>query len=576
MILSWDKTFWLIALLAGVLFFAGLGAYPLTDRDEGEYASTAASMRQSGDYIIPTLNGRNYIEKPILIFWLVAGSQSVLGANEFATRLPSTAAAMALLIAFGLLLKRTTGRPDLAAIAVGLLAFCPLFTLVARACMTDTILTLFTTVSLLAFFIATETPPGRDRLWYCLSWACLSLGFLTKGPVAVAVILPAACAYALLQRCFIPTLLRSSLPLGAVIFLLINLPWFVMAFQRLGWEFWNGFFMSQNAKRFSSALLGHGGGPFYYIPVFLLGAFPCSAAGAPGLWLAFKGNPPELRKNDILRRLAFFSAISLLVVFIVFSAAATKLPHYILPAFPFLSVLAACFMLRICEEGGEGRHAGLLRFFWTLLCALCGGVAAAALAAPMVVTKFWGSIERLIRFDSSEYALTAAPPQLGALPVMLALCVGVMPFAVLWIKRGYGGKGAALAMCGGGMFACAIGIVCGVTALMPMHKPALAMVEDVKGKLGGGVEVVTYGLWKPTLFFYMGRDMKRFRYSEDDDFEDLKDLLASDKPVFVLTRAAAWKKLSTMSSARQLKRYDGYLLCGNPATASKWGSGAGN
>ncbi|MBI4833155.1 MAG: hypothetical protein HY801_16690, partial [Candidatus Lindowbacteria bacterium] len=390
-----------------------------------------------------------------------------------------------------------------------------------------------------------------------------------KGPVAVAVILPTACVYALLQRRFIQILLRCSLLLGALIFLLINLPWFWMAFHRLGIEFWNGFFVSQNATRFFSVLLGHGGGPLYYVPVLLLGAFPCSAAGIPALWFAMKRNPSELWRQDVGRRLVLLSVTAVAVVVVVFSIAATKLPHYILPAFPFFALLGGYLLLEF-DQTGQAENKGLRRVFWILLVVLCAGCALAALATPVVAEHYWTSLERLIRPDSSEYAFTAKPPLLGLLPFLLSAAFTIIALGACISRKLYGYKGVGLAICAGGLLACGIGVVAGVTALMPMHKPAITMAKDVEGKLGGGAEVVTYGLWKPTLFYYMNRKIKRFRFSEEDDFEDLKDLLASGRPVFVMTRKTLWSRIAEMPGSLQIASYEGYLLCGNQAAMERW------
>src|SRR4029077_1472703 len=73
-----------------LIFFAcffGLGAYPLLDHNEGMYAAIARDMLRNGDFIIPHLNGLPYIEKPPLLYWLMAASMAVFGQNEFAVRL---------------------------------------------------------------------------------------------------------------------------------------------------------------------------------------------------------------------------------------------------------------------------------------------------------------------------------------------------------------------------------------------------------------------------------------------------------------------------------------------------------
>ena len=102
------KLLWLIIIAAGVLYFAGLGSYYLTDRDEGEYASTTAYMQKNHDYVIPKLNGQYYLEKPILVFWAILGSEKVFGDNAFAIRFPGALSALLVLIFMGYGRNRVT------------------------------------------------------------------------------------------------------------------------------------------------------------------------------------------------------------------------------------------------------------------------------------------------------------------------------------------------------------------------------------------------------------------------------------------------------------------------------------
>src|SRR5512143_3079590 len=85
-----------VLLLIGIgiaLFFFNLGARDLWEPDETRYAVVAREMKETGNWILPHLNGEVYAEKPPLFFWLVNLSTSFLGVNnEFTNRLPSALA----------------------------------------------------------------------------------------------------------------------------------------------------------------------------------------------------------------------------------------------------------------------------------------------------------------------------------------------------------------------------------------------------------------------------------------------------------------------------------------------------
>ena len=76
----------LILLLALAIVLLGLGNYGLYEPHEGHFAMVGREMVLRDDWI--TLNGAPYLNKPPLLYWLIAMSTTVLGTNEFAARLP--------------------------------------------------------------------------------------------------------------------------------------------------------------------------------------------------------------------------------------------------------------------------------------------------------------------------------------------------------------------------------------------------------------------------------------------------------------------------------------------------------
>ncbi|MCF8031760.1 MAG: glycosyltransferase family 39 protein [Desulfarculaceae bacterium] len=556
----------LVLAVAAALLLAGLGDMPLTDRDEGEYAAAVASMRARGDWLVPTLNGKLYLEKPILVYWAMAGSQALLGDNEAAARLPSALAGFLLVLVVGLAAWRAGGRPSLGALAAAALAFSPLLVLVSRACLTDALLSLWTTLALLWVWWALEQAPGRGGKWWLLAWAALGLGFLTKGPVALAVVLPSAGIYALAQGRLARALKEARWLWGLVIFLVINLPWYGLVWFKLGDTFVDAFFVSQNLRRFSETLLGHGGGLFYYLPVLLIGAFPFAALALPELGRALGQNLRALRQKDPLAGLHMLSAISLLVVLVVFSIAATKQINYVLPALPFLALLAGCSLDRLSRGEIGGRLARPV--FWGLLW-LGGGLLVLALAAvPAGLPLFWEKIQASIRFDSSEYALPLAAPVMILWPLLAALLAGVAAYGATWAWRRGRGAAASWALAGGAALFCGVVFL----GLLPqaagsIQTPAKQLAREVERRVDTSADVVTYGLWKPSLIYYTERNLPRFH---TDQLGELSKALAAGKPVYVLSRVRLRDRLLSSPGFVVLQERGGYLLGGNEAAARIW------
>ena len=565
-ILAWVLV---LAAVAG-LFLANLGGMALSDRDEGEYAAAVGEMLRSHDLMVPTLNGRHYLEKPILVFWAVAAGRALGLEGELAARLPSALAAMLLALFLSWLAWRVWRKPSWAALAAAAFAFTPLAALVGRACLTDMLLALFTTLSLGFFFLATEAETLFERRWYLAAWAALGLGFLTKGPVALAVVLPTAGIYALWQRRLWEILKRAQIHWGLLIFLLINGPWFGWVFYRLGGEFWRAFFVSQNLRRFSEVLLGHGGGFFYYLPVIVFGAFPFFFPALVELGAALARNPRQARQADPGARLALLSALAVLVVLVVFSLAATKQINYILPALPFLALLAGRFLGRLLEGEAPGRLAGAV-CKWGLV--ISAGLLALALAAvPAGLPVFWDRVLASIRPDSSEYALPLKAPLLLWWPLAgmaLAAALGALAW---WAWRA--GKRGLLAW---GVSACAA-LFCAVLmlGLLPsasrvIQEPAKQMAGELRQRAGDQSLVVSFGLWKPSLLYYLDREIPRVR---SDQADRLAAELKRPEPVFVLSRVRLLPELEQVPGFGEIARYGGYLLGGNPAARQRWQAAA--
>src|SRR3989344_4040646 len=99
MIISPNRAGFIILIFAIFLFFFRLGYFPFLDYDEATYALVFSESRQSGDFLTFTRRGQLEIDKPPLLYWLMAGSVELLGENEFAMRLP--AAFFGLMAIFG-------------------------------------------------------------------------------------------------------------------------------------------------------------------------------------------------------------------------------------------------------------------------------------------------------------------------------------------------------------------------------------------------------------------------------------------------------------------------------------------
>ena len=166
----------LVLVLGFATFSAGLRATPLIDWDEATYAEVAHEAITNHNYADFTWNGRPYLKKPPLLFWLMAASFKAFGESELAARLPSVIAGLGTLTLIYFGAADTAGRLAGALAAVIPLSF---YFFVARGgseCATDPPLIFFTTLSIWSLLRA-----RFNRKWLALSGVACGLAVLSKG-----------------------------------------------------------------------------------------------------------------------------------------------------------------------------------------------------------------------------------------------------------------------------------------------------------------------------------------------------------------------------------------------------------
>ncbi len=327
-----------LALVAGGLLFPNL-SYPLMEPDEGRYAEIAREMVRSGDWVVPTLNHQAYLDKPPLFYWLAAGCLRLFGAHTWVVRLVPSLAAFVLILATYLLGRRIVGGRA-AFLAALLLSLTAGLVHCGRFLILDSLLTLFVSLSLFAAYQAVRRPRLRWR-WWLTAGVCCGLGVLTKGPVALVLFLPPVAAHAWLHRGAARLSLRRWLALGGVA-LAVAVPWYAAIAVRDP-AFARYFFIEQNVRRFLSEDY-HASPAWFYLPVVLVGCLPWVGLLFPaGAFLLSRDRGVRSLRTPALGFFLLWAGWCLLF----FSLSRGKLPPYILPALPALTMLVGCYLERL-------------------------------------------------------------------------------------------------------------------------------------------------------------------------------------------------------------------------------------
>ncbi|MCF7975020.1 MAG: phospholipid carrier-dependent glycosyltransferase [Phycisphaerae bacterium] len=361
-----------LLLILGYLmvYILPLGVRPLVIPDETRYAQMGREILDSGDWIVPHLNGLRYFEKPILGHWAHAISLKVLGNHAFAARLPSALAAGVTAVLLLVLVSRFGGGPSLGLLCAGFFLTCIEVFIVGTLCVLDSLLALFVTGAMVAFFFAYHADTAaRKRAYAVLFGLCCGLAFLTKGLLGVVIPGVAIVPFLIWQRR--THQLFRHLWLVIVTFLAVAAPWLILI-QRREPDFWHYFFWVEHVERFLKPGTGQHQQPFwYFIPVLVGGCFPWTLLLVPaGLGLRKLDDPDGLLK---------YAICWLVFPFLFFSASGGKLATYILPCFVPLALLLGKGLWTYCQSGTAVHFKGALRNGAILSFLLAIGIAATQL-----------------------------------------------------------------------------------------------------------------------------------------------------------------------------------------------------
>lgn len=366
-----------MAIVFAAVFFGSLFSPPLLDDADTTHAEAAREMFVSGDFVTLHVNGVRYLEKSPLPYWLVALSYSVFGVNEYATRLPMAISVFLLgllALAWG---RRAFGERAgiYAALFVYTSAGVYLFT---RILIPDVLLSLLIAASLYFFLTALE-PGGKTWRWYA-GYACVALGVLTKGLIALAFPGGTAVLYLAVTGDWRRWREFRLLP-GTVLFLAIAAPWHILAgLRNPGGEGHHGFFwfyfVNEHYLRFLGRRYPHDYNKLpaaLYWSLHLVWLFPWSLYLPAMIRTSLRLRREELASQTVLpwrmvRGRRDFAARSRLLCWIlaglvlVFFAISTNQEYYTLPAYLPLLLLLADGIAR-CERDDTDRevHRGWLR-----------------------------------------------------------------------------------------------------------------------------------------------------------------------------------------------------------------------
>ena len=469
----------LVIMFAALVAGAGLFSLPPLDRDESRFAQASAQMLETGDAIAIRFQHRERNKKPGGAYWLQAASVSAFSSVEarqiWAYRIPSVIgvifAAIFTFLAGHRLYDERTGF-----LAALLIASAPVVAAEATIAKADGVLLALVCLAQYAFieFYAAHKD-GRRVGWAATLtfWTAHGAAILVKGPIALMISALTGLSLAISER-RIGWAFRIRPFIGIAIILAMVAPWAWAIHNATDGRFFADAVGGDMLGKVFEAQERHAGPPGYH--AFLVwGLFwPAAALIGPGLAHLWRDRA-DWRAQFLLGWIV--------PSWIVFEIAATKLPHYVMPLYPALAIVAAHAVLK------DGRAQTTLRKLGAIV---YGGIG--LLFAALIV---------------------AAPKLLDSAPVasIYYAVAAAIAAAALWIAgefwRGRAYRGAVLAAALAGLYAWAM------MALTLPRMDALTVSPQISAALDeadlhpikdGGRTVALAGYSEPSAVFLIGTD----------------------------------------------------------------------
>ena len=371
-----EKNKYLICFAAiGIVYFFNL-FIDIMEVDAAQYASISREMSKSGSYLQVFEHGRDYLDKPPLLFWMASISIRIFGASNWAYKIPAL-----LIIIIGI--YSTFGFAKLwygsqkAKIAALILCTTQAFFLITNDVRTDGILTGFVMLAVwqLSLFLK------NNRLIHLLTGSlALGAAMLSKGPVGMVIVAFAIGGDLLLKRQF-KQLFKVQWLILLLVVAVTLLPMCYGLYQQFdlhpekevyglkgpsGLKF---FFWTQSFGRITGASSWNNhSGIFYFFQTILWDFQPWILFLIPALFSKFRNLFKFRFKGPDTSE--YMTLCGFVLTFAVLSMSSYKLPHYIFPLFPFIAIITADYIVAMAERPGKFMnflsrfHIGFIHLFF--------------------------------------------------------------------------------------------------------------------------------------------------------------------------------------------------------------------
>ena len=489
----------LVALLAGL---PALMLLPPLDRDESRYAQATSQMLETGDFVDIRFQDDPRWKKPVGIYWMQAAAVAVTSSVENRDiapyRIPSILGAMLAAAACAWAGAAMFGQRA-GFLAGAILGASFLLSTEAGIAKTDAMLCGAVTLAmagLARIYLASRAGEVPIRPHKLMFWLGLGLSILIKGPIGLIVVVPAMIALSVWDR-DARWLKRLGWGWGLPLVALIVGPWAIAITIATDGGFWTEAIGGDLAPKIAGGDEGHGVFPGFYLLIAPLLFFPATLLLPAALSAGW-----SRRAEPAIR----FLICWLVPAWLIFELTPTKLPHYNLPTFGALALLAAAALTRPVGKLSRQVGAGLTIAVGALL----------AVGSVWLLTEYGRSTAQTWATMTIVFAILAS--LIGA---FLMLHRAAMTAVIASIALGVLAHGA---------LAGTLRQLRPLSVAPQLEKVLLnANLHPRQGRVG---PIAVTGFHEPSLVFLTGRD------TELTDAAGAARALAESRPVIVEARDA--------------------------------------
>jgi 4-amino-4-deoxy-L-arabinose transferase-like glycosyltransferase len=365
--------YWIVLAAVSITYLSGINL-PIVGVDASQYASISMEMSKNGGYLEVVHRGRDYLDKPPLLFWLSSLSFNIFGLENWAYRLPSL-----LFIYLGIYSTMRLGRllyhKSVGYIAAIIFATTEAIFVISHDVRTDTILVssvIFSVWSIIEFL------KKEKRKYLILGFIGIGCAMLSKGPVGLMVPVLALSTHFVIKKQW-KNFLRWEWILGIFIVAVIISPMayglytqfdaqtgktttlssgkLVEGISGLKFYFWD-----QSFGRITGESEWNNNAPWhFFLGTFSWSFLPWTLIALFGIWYKLKSSFKAIEVSE------FYTIGAIFLPFIGLSMSKFKLDHYIFIIYPFVAILCGNFLIQLAEKRGKTGIAYMQLFVSALL-----------------------------------------------------------------------------------------------------------------------------------------------------------------------------------------------------------------